>query len=65
MRAIKSQSMSPLYSDKDIEDSTERTRFFPYDSVISCINEVHPINSGLKVIGYRVTSQGIELVLKS
>jgi hypothetical protein len=64
MKPLKSKSIDPHYSDKYIESSTERTRFFSYESILECIDQVYPINGGIRVVGYRVTDDGIELLLK-
>jgi hypothetical protein len=64
MRTFKSKSLTPLSTDKDIEKSNERTRFFPYATILECIQQSHPINNGFSVIGYRVTNDGIELIIK-
>jgi hypothetical protein len=64
MRNFKSKSLTPLYTDKDIDKSNDRTRFFPFSTILECIQEVHPVNNGYEIIGYRVTNDGIELIIK-
>jgi hypothetical protein len=64
MRYFKATSLVPSLTNREVADSVGRTRFFPYSTILECINQVHPINDGLKVVGYRVTDDGIELILE-
>lgn len=65
-KILKSKSLDPNHSDFEVENGVHVVRFISFESAIQSVQEDLKARGLVsdKLIGYRITEQGIEMVYK-